>query len=115
MILITYTRLDITTSKKQLDYVKLEALEDVWGWLEGLNGQIVFSLNKKKRVLTPSGFRKSPVVVPNLLQVVSHDENTLFNVLKIVSDEGVLFDYILHSSEKIVDLVAAKYEFKPIG
>jgi hypothetical protein len=112
MILITYTRLELATSKKQLDFVKLDSLDDIWGWLDGLGGQLVFQLTNKKKVLTPQGFKKCPVPVPNVIQIISEDENTLFNVEKIICERGILFSSITHCSEELVDYIALKCEIR---
>lgn len=109
MILVLFRVHDLATDKTHLDFIQLDHPQDVLGWLSGLGDQVVFNLIKKNKVLTAAGWEKTSVPVPNLIQVISRDEKTLFKVEKIISDKGILYSDISHCSELIVDLMASKY------
>jgi hypothetical protein len=113
MIVITFIAHDLAADKRWLDYIQLESLDELVGWLQGM-GSLTFNLNKKKRILTAAGWEKCPAPVPNLIQIKSNDGNMLFKLEKIVSNEGILYEDVKHCSERIVDLVALKYDIKHI-
>jgi hypothetical protein len=110
MILITYTRHTLADDKKQMDYVKLAALDEVWDWILSLGGRLSFSLTKKKRTLTQSGWEKFEVNPPDVFTIFLDDPRTVITLYRIVSEDGILFENIKHCSGTIVDLVASKCE-----
>jgi hypothetical protein len=114
MTLIIFRVHELDTNHQYLDYIQLERLDEVLGWLAGLGSQIAFTLNKGSQILTAAGWETSPVSMPNLIQVISDDEKTLFKVDSIRSDDGILFEDVKHCSGLFVDLMAAKWEFKQV-
>lgn len=110
MILIVFTRATPPDYRKQLDYARLDTLDEFWEWLNRQGEKLTYSLNKKKRTLTPSGWDKSGANPANLIQVIQGDPRMVTTIERIVSEDGILFENIKHCSESLVSLIALKCE-----
>ena len=116
MLLVTYIIQNIITGTSQMDYSTFETWGELYRWLTGYDGELIFSLNKQNYTLTSEGWEKMNVSPANLIQVrVDSPEKMFITVDKIVSDDGIIFENIKHCSETIIDLMSLKYEFKNIN
>lgn len=108
MIIIYYIRTAPDNTKK-MDYLWLDTIEEFVDWFFSQGDQVTFSLNKKNRSLTQEGWEMSPVYAANVLTAYDSASQIAVKIIKIVSDEGILFEDIIHCSEMIVDQIALKY------
>lgn len=110
MILITYTEYNLETQTKQLDYVQLKTLNDIWDWLKKFDGEINFILNRKKRTLTPKGWVPLTQNISNIIQIITNNGKMVVNIDKIISNYGIIFESINHCSQHFSLLIALKCE-----
>lgn len=108
MILITFIKHNLNTDKKELDYKQFKTIEELHSWLSCIGETLIYSLTKNNRVLTPSGSKKAHSSEVNLLEVMNKEENILFKVQKVVSNDGILFESIKHCSAELFDYIALK-------
>jgi len=108
MVLVTYTKHNLFTNKKEMDYVSLNNLNEFINWLRELGDDVMFKLIKKNRVLTQTGWKPIEVSIPNLIQVKDSGTNMYYTIDKVVSDDGIIFEHINHCSEELVRYIALK-------
>lgn len=108
MILVTYTQHNLSTNKKEMDYVNLKDLDAVVNWIWELGDKVMFKLIHNTVYLTQSGWKNLEVSTPNLIQVKNTSTNMYYTVQKVVSNEGILFEHIQHCSEQLIQPMALK-------
>lgn len=109
MIIIYYIRESVPDNTKQMDYLWMNTIEEFVDWFFSQGDQVTFSLNKKNRSLTPNGWEESPAYAANVLTAYDSASQIAVKIHKIVSDEGILFEDVIHCSEQIVNQIALKY------
>jgi hypothetical protein len=112
VIVIYYIRESVLDNTRKMDYTSVNTVEEFVDWFFKLGDRVTFSLIKKNRSLTPEGWEKSPVYSANVLSAYDSHHQIAIKIIRIVSDEGILFEDIKHCSEMIVDQIALKCVIK---
>lgn len=112
MILIVYTREFLATGYKQADYQWVDDLGSFVDWYTKQGDKLVYSLNGKKRTLTQYGFVKTEQSPAQILQVTNKELGIHIEILNIVSEDGVLFNRVCHSSELLCNCFLLKCAVK---
>lgn len=111
MILVTFTRKFVDSLKSQAEYKWFENIELFVDWLQR-QGTLAYSLTKGSRSLTQHGWVKRTESPAQILQAMDTNLKMVLNVNKIISDEGILFDSLLHNSDEIVRHIEDKCHLK---
>ena len=113
MIFAAFTRQPIEgTSKKQADYQKFTDVDAFVDWFRAQGDKLVYSLSKKNRSLTQNGWVRRDSSPAQILQAIDSSLKMVTTIDRIVSDEGILFDNVIHCSEELVSCIASKCVLK---
>jgi hypothetical protein len=114
MIFAVFTRQPVGGGVKQADYKQFTSIEEFVDWYQKQGDRLLFNLSKRNRSFTQNGWVKQISSPAQILQAIDTGLKMVTNVIKVVSDDGIIFEYINHSSEALVDCMALKCEIKPI-
>ena len=112
MIVVTYIRSITATQKRELDYISVDNIESFIEWFFNQGSRFNINLVDTDKILTSTGWIPNPqpsIPVANILQALDDTLDMVITVQKIVSDDGILFEYIKHCSQQIVRHMALKY------
>ena len=112
MILATFTRQSLDSNHKQADYQWFDNLNSFVDWYKNQGDKLVYSLRAGKKSLTQNGFVTFIESPASILQVTDTTLRIHTEVEKLISDEGLIFNNIQHSSQQLVNCMLLKCVLK---
>ena len=115
MILVVFTWQYANTKSRKTDYKWFNTLEEFVQWYYDQGNKPVFSLPSQGfKSLTANGLvakEQSPLPV---MMNTDTTLNIVTDIVRIISDDGILFQSMIHSSKKMYDVMSLKYKIKEI-
>ena len=112
MIFAVFTRRPIGEGTKQADYKQFASIEEFVDWFQNQGDRLLFSLSKRNRSFTQNGWVRKESSPAQILEAIDTSLKMVTNVQKVVSDDGILFDNVIHCSEELVSCIASKCVLK---
>lgn len=108
MILVTFTRRYISSSAPSYDYQRFETIEEFIDWYKEQGDAFNFTLPQRGRSLTQYGWLPMPASPVPVMETIDYRRRVATKIDRVICDEGILFEYIKHCSDSIVDCMALK-------